>query len=150
MSQFEHLFLDPGHEEARSIAQQLMDSFGLLASERAGHLYLGTTEWSPSVGHVGGRIERNHYRILDPVVPADFLIYDGFPIVWSLWADVDTEEEQRRRARVVFDDVAAEFGWPSILVHDFEELVATYDPERGLREFPPGTPSDGTGRHIWG
>ena len=96
------------------------------------------------MGHVGGRIERNPYRMADPAAPEDVSIYDDLPIVWSLWADTegstDREAEQRRRARAVFDLVATDLRWPCILVHDFEELIATYDPERGVREFPPRYP----------
>jgi hypothetical protein len=141
MSQFEDLFIDPGHDDAERAAHELASAYGLRLNRGAsGALYLGTPRLSASVGHVGGRIERNPYRMPDPVDPEDISIYDGLPIVWSLWADTgdatDREGEQRRRARVVFDSV--------------EELIATYDRERGVREFPPGTPADGTGRHLWG
>lgn len=154
MSQFEDLFIDPGHDDAERAAHELASAYGLRLNRGAsGALYLGTPRLSASVGHVGGRIERNPYRMHDPVDPEDISIYDDLPIVWSLWADTDDatdrEEEQRRRARVVFDSVTTDLGWPSILVHDFEELIATYDRERGLREFPPGTRADGRDRHIW-
>lgn len=154
MSQFEDLFIDPGHADAERAANELAAVYGLrLHRSHSGNFYLGTRRLSPTVGHVGGRIERNPYRMPDPADPQDVSIYDDFPIVWSLWADTrhdtDQEAEQRRRARAIFDLVATGLGWPCILVHDFEELIATYDPERGVRDFPPGTPADGTGRHLW-
>ena len=154
MSQFEDLPLDPGHADADRAARDLVSTLGLRLDRRSsGALYLGTDQLSPSVGHVGGRIERNTYRMIDRETPEDFSVYDDFPIVWSLWSDTGRDPEvaeQERRARAVFDLVIATLAWPSVLVHDFEELVATYDPERGVREFPPGTLSDGRHRHLWG
>lgn len=158
MSTFEHLFLDPGHDDGPAAAEVLADTLELRRVERDGEVHLGTRNSPDGSAHIGGRLGRNVYGDFGPDDPAaateaDLSIYDDMPLVWSLWSADGTQKaslgEQMRRARAVFDLVVERLGWPAVLTHDFEVLVATYDPEGGVREFPPGTPSDGTGRHLW-
>ncbi|MEJ2886981.1 hypothetical protein [Actinomycetospora aeridis] len=156
MSTFEDLFVDPGYADVELAARDLGHALGFDVSYgRSKGVFVGTQQLSPTTGHIGGEIAINDYQSVGAAAPEDFSIYDDLPIMWSLWTgdicDGDLREaEQRRRARIVFDLVVERLGWSAVLVHDFEELIATYDPERGVREFPPGTPSNGTGRHLWG
>lgn len=150
MSVFEQLWFTPDHTDPARVARVLAATLDMTLTADGAHLIVSGRCDNGFDGPVGGAIDVNDYTAMERKIdPEDFAIFDDVPMIWQLWAPVETEEEQQAAARAVFDRLAERLDWPAILTHDFDTLIATYDPERGVREFAPGTLSDGRHRHLW-
>lgn len=153
MSTDDHLFFDPGHRDARAAAAKIAEAVdGRFLDNQTGmgvSVDLGAVEQGAFL--VGPVWENTPIEPIDPEDPTDREIFDDLPLLWSMRTGPSGDEAfARAAAREVFDRLAAScLGWPLVLAHHFSELVATYDVERGVREFPPGTRSDGTDEHLW-
>lgn len=147
----EHLFFDPGPTSTDAAGRAMA---GVLESEmierKDRRLLVLPSDDDVSLSAV---LEENDYVAddPDPSEPTDRSVFDDLPMVLRMNLVPTTDlDAQASAARAVFDRLASsDLGWPLVLVHEFELLVATYDLERGVREFPPGTRSDGTDEDLW-
>lgn len=150
----DQLFFDPGHGDIREAARVIAESIGGRCLDNSTGIGV-TARFRRHDGGVvvvvgpvwtNGPIEPE-----DAEDPTDREIFDSFPLLWSMrTSSRDGVPSDRAVYREVFDRlVSAHLGWPLVLAHNFGELIATYDAERGVRTFPPGTRSDGTGEHLW-
>lgn len=140
MSVTEDLFLMvdlPPAEAARRIA----DALGMDVKIRAGGIYVGGCGFAGTDRHVGGRVYENLYSEDDPAHD-ERTVFDGHSLVWDISRSGADHDLQRAAARAIFDAVVTRLRWPAVLTHDLQTAVAAWDPEHGLREFPPHTPVD--------
>jgi hypothetical protein len=147
MSTYEHIFLktDASPEAA---ADELARALGMeLLRDRE-----GAVVWAPGFGGVPGRVQGG----LSPNVygsagddPEDRSAIDDYPLVWAIWRSNSDEEMQLEVAWGIFLEITRTVGWPAALVHGLDLLVGTWDPERGLRRFPPLTTVDLQDEPIW-
>jgi len=147
MSTYEHIFLktDASPEAA---ADELARALGMeLLRDREGMVV-----WAPGFGGLPGRVQGG----LSPNIygsagddPNDRSAIDGYQLVWTIWRSNSDEEMQLEIAWALFQELTRTVGWPAALVHGLDLLVATWDPDRGLRRFPPFTTVDLQDEPIW-
>lgn len=112
------------------------------------HYFVGSDTGFGGIPHyVGGELEHNIYS--SPDDPDDREVFDGYPLVWEVWRSKTDEQTQMRVARMIFDEIVDTLRWPVVLVHNLDLLVATWEPGRGIRDFPPDTSVDAEHEHIW-
>jgi hypothetical protein len=152
VTDYEHIFFESGglgvEESARTLARILgMDYL------RNDHGHLVATEWTDDRGRhvVGGDVDSNIFVTGPEDGPGEFSIMDDYPLVWSLTQRpaADRDEPQRVALDLLRRIVASDLRWPMALVTGFDWLIATYDVDRGLRIFPPGTSPEEDGAHLW-
>jgi hypothetical protein len=147
MSTYEHIFLktDASPEAA---ADELARALGMeLLRDREGMVV-----WAPGFGGVPGRVQGG----LSPNIygsagddPQDRSAIDDYQLVWTIWRSNSDEELQLEVAWAIFLEITRTVRWPAALVHNLDLLVGTWDPERGLRRFPPLTSVDLQDEPIW-
>jgi hypothetical protein len=147
MSTYEHIFLktDASPEAA---ADELARALGMeLLRDRE-----GAVVWAPGFGGVPGRVQGG----LSPNIygsagddPQDRSAIDDYQLVWTIWRSNSDEEMQLEVAWAIFLEITRNVRWPAALVHNLDLLVGTWDPERGLRRFPPLTSVDLQDEPIW-
>jgi hypothetical protein len=147
MSTYEHIFLktDASPEVA---ADELARALGMeLLRDRE-----GVVVWAAGFGGLPGRVQGG----LSPNIygsagddPQDRSAIDDYQLVWTIWRSDSDEEMQLEIAWAIFLEVTRTVRWPAALVHDLDLLVGTWDPERGLRRFPPLTSVDLQDEPIW-
>jgi hypothetical protein len=147
MSTYEHIFLktDASPEAA---ADELARALGMeLLRDRE-----GVVVWAPGFGGVPGRVQGG----LSPNIygsagddPEDRSAIDDYQLVWKIWRSNSDEEMQLEVAWALFQVLTGTVRWPAALVHGLDLLVATWDPDRGLRRFPPLTTVDLQDEPIW-
>ena len=81
--------------------------------------------------------------------PQDRSAIDDYQLVWKIWRSNSDEEMQLEVAWALFQVLTGTVRWPAALVHGLDLLVATWDPDRGLRRFPPLTTVDLQDEPIW-
>lgn len=152
MSDVEEIWFDPGHEDPASAAADLSKALDMRLEHVGDQWYVSTEHLSDSEPvRVWGRVEANiDSRFPAEKWPDDYSVFHRLPLVWTLESVRTGGSTLIERSRVLFDRLVARLPWRFVLTHGIDVLVATYDPIHGLREFPPGTPADGTGRHLWG
>lgn len=154
MSRDEQIYLDPGHRRERETAVAVAKAVnGRFIENSMGYgasLSLDVLEHGCFL--TGSIDEHEAPTDLDPEDPTDHDIFDPYPLVWTVSSGPHRDGAlSRRGARLAFQRlVDAQLGWPMVLTHNSGELIATFDRERGLREFPPGTSTDRTDQHLWG
>jgi hypothetical protein len=147
MSTYEYIFLktDASPEAA---GEQLARALGmeLLRDDK------GVVLQAPGFGGLPGRVQGG----LAPNIygsagddPRDRSAIDGYQVVWTIWRSNSDEEMQLEIAWALFQELTRTVGWPAALVHALDLLVATWDPDRGLRRFPPFTTVDLQDEPIW-
>lgn len=151
MSTSDQIFFDPGLRSLSDVACVVAD---VLPAERLGPPDRPTVVFRPpGFPHASlvGSVEENDYVSENPTTPEERSVFDPMPLLLRLnIRPAHAYESQQRAARALFDRLTgAGLGWPLVLVHEFELLVSTYDIQRGVRTFPPGTRSDGTDEHLW-
>ena len=147
MSTYEYIFLKTdaspdaaGEELARALGMaRLRDRKGLVV-------------WAPGFGGLPGRVQGG----LSPNIygsagddPEDRSAIDDYQVVWKIWRSNSDEEMQLEIAWAIFQVLTGTVRWPAALVHGLDLLVATWDPERGLRRFPPLTTVDLQDEPLW-
>ena len=147
MSTYEHIFLktDASPEAA---ADELARALGMeLLRDRE-----GVVVWAPGFGGVPGRVQGG----LSPNIygsagddPQERSAIDDYQLVWTIWRSNSDEEMQLEIAWAIFLEITRAVRWPAALVHGLDLLVATWDPDRGLRRFPPLTTVDLQDEPIW-
>ena len=147
MSTYEYIFLktDASPEAA---GEQLARALGMeLLRDGEGVVLL-----APGFGGVPGRVQGG----LSPNIygsagddPQDRSAIDDYQVVWTIWRSNSDEELQLEIAWALFQELTRTVGWPAALVHGLDLLVATWDPDRGLRQFPPFTTVDLQDEPIW-
>jgi hypothetical protein len=147
MSTYEYIFVQTdaspeaaGEALARALGMELL------------HDSKGVVVWSSGFGGVPGRVQgglsRNLYGTPDDD-SEDRSAIDGYQLVWTIWRSNSDEEMQLEIAWGIFLEMTRTVGWPAALVHNLDLLVATWDPERELRRFPPFTSIDLQDEPIW-
>jgi hypothetical protein len=151
MSDNEEIWLDPGHDDPGRAAAELSDALDMRLEHLDDAWYVSTDRLSDSDPvRFWGRVEDNVDARFPPENwPDDYSVFSDFPLVWTVESTREGDTPLIDRTRVVFDRVAAVLPWRVALTRGVRDLIATYDPERGVREFPRGTPADGTGRDLW-
>jgi hypothetical protein len=99
-------------------------------------------------GRVQGSLSRNIYGAPDDD-PEERPAIDDHELVWTIWRPDSHEEMQLEVAWGIFLEITRTVRWPAALVDNLDLLVATWDPERGLRRFPPFTSVDLQDEPIW-
>lgn len=149
MSVSEQLFFDPGALTVEQAGVALASGLGLDVGRDHRDVMLWK-EIDPELGApVGGRIVANDYGEEHPEKPEDIAVFDSIPMFFRLSVPKTHYEHQQAVALILFKRLVDRLGWPCVLTHEFEHVIATYDQERGVRMFPPGTRSDGTDEHLW-
>jgi hypothetical protein len=147
MSTYEYIFLKTdaspdaaGEELARALGMELL-------RDRE-----GVVVWAPGFGGLPGRVQGglspNFYGTAGDD-PEDRSAIDGYRVVWKIWRSNSDEEMQLEIAWAIFQELTRTVRWPAALVHGLDLLVATWDPDRGLRRFPPLTTVDLQDEPIW-
>jgi hypothetical protein len=147
MSTYEHIFLKTdatpeaaGAELARALGMELL-------RDRE-----GAVVWAPGFGGLPGRVQgglsANIYGSAGDD-PQDRSAIDDYQLVWTIWRSDSDEEMQLEIAWAIFLEITRTVTWPAALVHNLDLLVATWDPQRGLRRFPPLTSVDLQDEPIW-
>ena len=147
MSTYEHIFLKTD-ASPEAVADELARALGMeLLSDRE-----GAVVWAPGFGGVPGRVQGG----LSPNIygsagddPQDRSAIDDYQLVWTIWRSNSDEEMQLEVAWAIFLEITRTIRWPAALVHNLDLLVGTWDPERGLRRFPPLTTVDFQDEPIW-
>lgn len=152
MTDYEHIFLDPGGLDPAEAALVLSRALGMrYVKNDLGHLV--GREWTDDEGRhvVGGDVDTNIFVTGPEDGPGKFSIMDDYPLVWSLTKRPSADRDVPRKfALDVFQElVAADLGWPMALTTSFDWAIAAYDPERGLRVFPPNTSPEEDGYAVW-
>jgi hypothetical protein len=147
MSTYEYIFVKTdaspeaaGEELARALGLELLrDDKGVVL-------------WAPGFGGLPGRVQGG----LAPNIygsagddPRDRSAIDDYQVVWTIWRSNSDEETQLEIAWALFQELTRTVRWPAALVHALDLLVATWDPDRGLRQFPPLTTVDLQDEPIW-
>jgi hypothetical protein len=147
MSIAEHIFLktDAPHREAADV---LAGALGMQVVENDEGVFVSAPAFGGVPVPVGGRVHPNVYSATDD--PEDRAPYDGHPLVWDIWCVGCDDELQLELARAIFLEITHRLSWPAVLVHNLEVVLAAWDPERGLREYPPWTSVDVVDEPIWG
>jgi hypothetical protein len=147
MSTYEHIFLKTD-ASAEAAADELARALGM---ERLRDRE-GVVVWAPGFGGVPGRVQGG----LSPNIygsagddPQERSAIDDYQLVWTIWRSNSDEEMQLEIAWALFQELTRTVRWPAALVHDLDLLVAIWDPDRGLRRFPPLTTVDLQDEPIW-
>jgi hypothetical protein len=152
MTDYEHIFFEPGGLGVEESARTLALTLGL-DYLRNDHGHLVVREWTDDRGKhvIGGDVDSNIFVTGPEDGPGEFSIMDDYPLVWSLTKRPAADREDPQQAALeIFQELAAsELAWPMALVTGFDWLIATFDVERGLRVFPPGTSPEEDGAHLW-
>lgn len=148
MSVVEFIFVDTelSPEAAAAEIAHALDMH--LVRDDKGKVFVGAESFGGIPGELGGEIYRNIYG--GSVEPADRAPYMNHSLVWEVRRPHSDEDTQVAAARAVFLAVTERLSWPAVFVHDLDLALAAWDPDRGLREFPPGTSVDAMHEHIWG
>ena len=147
MSTYEHIFLKTdasaeaaGAELARALGMELL------------HDREGAVVWAPGFGGIPGRVQgglsANIYGAPGDD-PQERSAIDDYQLVWTIWRSNSDEELQLEVAWGIFLEVTRTLRWPAAMVHGLDLLVGIWDPERGLRRFPPFTSVDLEDEPIW-
>jgi hypothetical protein len=152
MTDYEHIFFDPGGLGAEESARCLASTLGMeyLRNDH-GHLVVAERRDEHRRWVIGGDVDRNIFVTGPEDGPGEFSIMDDYPLVWSLTKRVAVDrEEPRGAALVIFRELAAsDLRWPMALVTGFDWLIAAFDVHRGVRVFPPHTSPEEDGAHLW-
>jgi hypothetical protein len=152
VTDYEHIFFEPNGLDAEESALVLSRTLQL-RYVRNDHGHLVGRDWTDDEGKhvIGGDVDTNIFVTGPEDGPDEFSIMDDYPLVWSLTKRPAADREEPRRAALeIFRELAASpLRWPMALVTSFDWLIATYDIERGLRVFPPGTSPEEEGAHLW-
>jgi hypothetical protein len=77
-------------------------------------------------------------------------VYDHYDTAVELWLVGEIEPGPlHQEVRRLFDELTAELPWPALHTDINGMLYQAYTPGLGRRDFPPGTPYDQAGRHLW-
>ena len=147
MSTYEHIFLKTdaspeaaGAELARALGMELL-------ADRE-----GVVVWAPGFGGIPGRVQgglsANIYGSAGDD-PQERSAIDDYQLVWTIWRSNSDEELQLEVAWAIFLELTRTLQWPAAMVHNLDLLVGAWDPERGLRRFPPLTSVDLQDEPIW-
>lgn len=149
MSDWEEIFFDV-EEPLTTAARMLALALRLRTRSReSGVDAWGEPEETGLVVSVFGTIEPNDYAETDPETVSDTSIFDDMPYVFELRVAQSNYQYQSEVAASVHRRMSNVLGWRSALTKGFVVLRATFDTERGYREFPPDTLSDGTHADRW-
>lgn len=152
MTDYEHIFFDPGGLDAERSARRLASTLAM-DYLRNDHGHLVAREWVDEAGRhvVGGDVDTNIFVTGPEDGPGAFSIMDDYPLVWSLTKRIAADREDPLRAALaIFRELAAsDLRWSMALVTGFDWLIATFDVERGLRLFPPHTSPEEDGASVW-
>jgi hypothetical protein len=147
MSRYEHLFLHSGlplTETARRLSQALHAD---IREDPDGAVYV--TRQGADGSTVGGEVYDNFYGPPPDPEPDEVSVLDGYETVYKVWTTTRDEAIQLAEARRIFDEVMAALGWPMLLVHELDILVAAWNHTTGLTVFPTDTTPDFRDRHLW-
>ena len=149
MASYEQIFFDP-------LGEPLERAVAALAERLDARAHEGSSGWvltRPIPGLESGAFLTGEVASYDYADSgsSDRDVFDGCPYYWSAITGPRRDGELAARAmRGAFDRIAGSgLGWPLVLTHDYDVLVATYDIDAGVRLFPPGTRTDGVDRHVW-
>lgn len=132
------------------VAVRLADLFGMeTRQEDRERFYLGRRDFAGLPGITNTRLTTNYYSGND-LYPDEVAVYDGCDAVLVIYRPDQDLGLQQAAARVIFETIAQKLRWRAVLLHNLEFLVATWDPEHGLREYPPGTTPDAEDEALWG
>lgn len=151
MSVFEQIFFDPNADSVEAGGSLIADALGLAFRVSAPDTVALWSEDDPElVAPVSGEVIANIFSEKYPEKPEDLAVFDPLPMVFRLRVAPSMYQHQQGVALVLFRRLVARVAWRCVLTHEYEDLVATFDPARGVRTFPSGTRSDGTHVHLWG
>lgn len=151
MSADEQVYFDPGHRRERDAAIAVAEAVrGTFLDNSTGLGVSFPIDFLESGAFLTGAVWEND-QVVSGTDPTDRDIFDPYPLLWNITVGPRRDGALARgAARIAFQRlVDARLGWPLVLTHNSGELVATFDRDRGVREFPPGTRTDGTHEHIW-
>lgn len=151
MSDNEEIWFDPGHGDPERAAADLAAALEMRLDHVGDEWYVSTDKLSDADPvRFWGRVEENLDSHFPPEHwPDDYSIFSDLPLVWTVESVREGGVPLSDRARLAFDRMVRHLPWRAVLTHGVAELVAAFDPERGFREFPPGTLSDGRHRESW-
>lgn len=149
MSVFEQIFFDPGELTVGQAGAVMASHLGLQFRWDHRDPALWTENDTDLPAQVRGFLTPNYDIEPESAAAEDIEVFNSLPMTWALCVAKNQYEHQQAVALMLFRRMADRLAWPCVLTHEYENLIATFEPERGVRTFPPGTRSDGVHEHLW-
>jgi hypothetical protein len=150
MSTSEHIFLHtklPLQEAAQQLATAVG---GEVVRDEHGNTFVGRPiRVGDLPGECGGEVTANLYGAPPDPEPNERSAFDGYDTVIEIRCTLGDEATQQAEAYRIFADITDRLGWPALLVHNLDTLIAASHPQRGRTRFRPGTSPDPIDQALW-
>ena len=140
MSTCKTIFLYTGGMAIEAVAERIASAIGGRITRDRGNISVTRDMRTTSDGWVGGKVEANLF-LRESQEETDPSVLDLYDISCYVRCSQQPEEHQRAEARLVYDGIIRNLGWPALLTHDTDLLISAWAPGFGRTDFPDDTPS---------